>query len=148
MAETRQEHSAGGIVFEDGNVLSIKMRNLKGEEVWTFPKGHLDPGETAEQAAVREVLEETGIDIAGEDLPLRNWQQSHVFEIFLEWRHRYAPGVTHNTEHVYSLELPAPRPVTLAPGEHLDYCWLPWQEAADKVFSWTNRDAILQLAQP
>lgn len=60
MAETRQEHSAGGIVFEDGSVLSIKMRNLKGEEVWTFPKGHLDPGETAEQAAVREVLEETG----------------------------------------------------------------------------------------
>lgn len=60
MAETKQEHSAGGIIFEDGSVLSIKMRNLKGEEVWTFPKGHLDPGETAEQAAVREVLEETG----------------------------------------------------------------------------------------
>ncbi|OGR74959.1 MAG: hypothetical protein A2X32_10600 [Elusimicrobia bacterium GWC2_64_44] len=62
MAETAKEHSAGGIIFEDGRVLAIKMRNLKGEEVWTFPKGHLDPGETAEQAALREVLEETGWD--------------------------------------------------------------------------------------
>lgn len=60
MEETRHEHSAGGVIFEDGRVLVIRMRNLKGEEVWTFPKGHLEPGETAEQAAVREVLEETG----------------------------------------------------------------------------------------
>ncbi|MHB0996426.1 MAG: NUDIX hydrolase [Elusimicrobiales bacterium] len=57
---TSQEHSAGGVIVEDGRVLLIQMRNLKGEKVWTFPKGHIDPGETAEQAAVREVLEETG----------------------------------------------------------------------------------------
>jgi len=62
MADTQKEHSAGGIIFEDGRVFTIKMRNLKGEEVWTFPKGHLDPGETAEQAALREVREETGWD--------------------------------------------------------------------------------------
>lgn len=55
-----KEHSAGGILLEDGSVLLIRMKNLKGEEVWTFPKGHLDPGETPEQAAAREVLEETG----------------------------------------------------------------------------------------
>lgn len=56
----KQEHSAGCVLLEDGRVLLILMQNLKGEKVWTFPKGHLDPGETAEQAAVREVLEETG----------------------------------------------------------------------------------------
>lgn len=60
MTETQKEHSAGGVLLEDGRVLLILMKNLKGEKVWTFPKGHLDPGETAEQAAVREVLEETG----------------------------------------------------------------------------------------
>ncbi len=60
MQEIRQEHSAGGLILEDGRVLLIRMRNLEGREVWTFPKGHLDPGETPEQAALREVLEETG----------------------------------------------------------------------------------------
>ena len=56
------EHSAGGIIFEDGRVLLILMRNLEDKEVWTFPKGHIEPGETAEAAAVREVAEETGFD--------------------------------------------------------------------------------------
>lgn len=57
-----REHSAGGIIFEDGKVLLIQMQNLKGAKVWTFPKGHLEPGETPEAAAVREVSEETGWD--------------------------------------------------------------------------------------
>lgn len=57
-----KEHSAGGVIFEDGQVLLILMKTFKGEQVWTFPKGHLDPGETAEQAALREVAEETGWD--------------------------------------------------------------------------------------
>ena len=56
------EHAAGGVIFEDGRVLLILMRNLEGKEVWTFPKGHIEPGETAEAAAVREVAEETGFD--------------------------------------------------------------------------------------
>lgn len=60
MSETRKEHSAGGVIREDAGVLLIRMRNLKGEEVWTFPKGHLEPGETPEAAALREVAEETG----------------------------------------------------------------------------------------
>jgi ADP-ribose pyrophosphatase YjhB (NUDIX family) len=62
------EHSAGGVIFEDGRVLLILVQNLEGKQVWTFPKGHLEPGETAEAAAVREVAEETGFicEIASE----------------------------------------------------------------------------------
>jgi len=56
------EHSAGGVVSEGGKVLLIRVRNLEGAEVWTFPKGHLEAGETPEAAAVREVAEETGYD--------------------------------------------------------------------------------------
>ena len=62
-------------------------------------------------------------------------------------RHRYAPGTTENTEHVFGLEVPQPVPVTLDPREHLQHVWLPWQEAAAKCFSWSNRDAILLLPE-
>ena len=69
------------------------------------------------------------------------------YEIYRRWRSRYAPGVTHNTEHVFSLQLPQALPVTLAAREHLQYVWLPWRDAADKVFSWSNADAIRELPQ-
>ena len=89
--------------------------------------------------------EETGI-VASQDA-LKDWRQSNLFEIFAEWRHRYAPGVTHNTEHVFSLEVPATQAIFIAPAEHSNYQWLPWQEAAAKCFSWSNRDAILMLPE-
>jgi dATP pyrophosphohydrolase len=89
------------------------------------------------------VSEETGIDAKRHTLT--DWQRHIRFEIFPHWRHRYAPGVTHNEEHIFSLCVPAPLPVTLAPREHLQALWLPWQAAADKCFSWSNRDAIREL---
>ena len=101
--------------------------------------------EPLEHTAVREVREETGLD--ANQYQLINWHKQNQFEIFSNWRGRWAPGVTHNMEHVFSLELPAPLPVTLAPREHLQYIWLPWQDAAEKTFSWTNRDAIRELPQ-
>jgi dATP pyrophosphohydrolase len=69
------------------------------------------------------------------------------YEIFAEWRYRYAPDVTYNVEHVFSLCVPAHSPVNIAPEEHLAWRWLPWREAAEACFSWTNRDAILELPQ-
>lgn len=127
----------------DRQVLLLERAGHPG--YWQSVTGSQEAGEALQETALREVLEETGIDIAAEGLSLKDWQQSNRFEIFLEWRHRYAPGITHNTEHVFSLELPETRPVTLAPGEHLAYTWLPMAEAAAKVFSWSNREAILQL---
>ena len=76
---------------------------------------------------------------------LTDWNIQNRYEIYQEWRWRYAPGVTHNTEHVFGLMLPEPLAVTLAPKEHLQYVWLPWQAAAEKVFSSSNAEAIRKL---
>lgn len=112
---------------------------------WQSVTGSQESDEALIDTAVREVAEETGIAITAADL--RDWQQTNTYEIFPEWRHRYAPGVTQNTEHVFSLEVPRDTSVRTAPGEHLGHCWATLEEAAAKVFSWSNRDAILALPQ-
>jgi dATP pyrophosphohydrolase len=113
---------------------------------WQSVTGSLDwPEEPLEAAARREVKEETGIDAASGRLS--RWNVANTFEIYLQWRHRFAPGATHNTEHVFGLALPARAPVSIAPDEHIAFAWLPWREAAAKCFSWSNRDAIRMLGE-
>jgi dATP pyrophosphohydrolase len=124
-------------------VLLIERADRPG--FWQSVTGSQDPGETLRQTAAREVREETGLD-AGR-YALADWHVSNVYEIYAIWRHRYEPGVTHNTEHVFGLRLPGRLDVKLAPKEHLRSRWLPWQEAAGEVFSWSNRQAILMLPQ-
>ena len=122
-------------------VLLIERADRPG--FWQSVTGSQNEGETLAQTAVRELKEETGLD--AERYALTDWRKQNEYEIFRRWRSRYAPGVTHNTEHVYSLLVPEPVPVTLAPREHVRYEWLPWAGAAEKVFSWTNADAIKEL---
>ncbi len=112
---------------------------------WQSVTGSQDPGETLRETAVREVAEETGLDAHA--YALTDWGRENRYEIYLHWRHRYEPGVTHNTEHVFGLELPGALPVRLAPREHLAYAWSPWDVAADKAFSWSNAVAIRELPQ-
>ena len=112
---------------------------------WQSVTGSQDEGESLRQTAVREVGEETGIDAARHELA--EWNLRNVWEIYPVWRHRFAPGVTFNTEHVFGLRVPGRLPVTLAPREHLAALWLPWREAAERVFSWSNRNAILKLPE-
>lgn len=108
---------------------------------WQSVTGSLDRAdEPPADAARRELREETGIDARPQDL--KRWNLAYTFEIFAQWRHRFAPGTTHNTEHVFSLALPGRVPVALAPAEHTASQWLPWEKAAVKCFSWSNRDAI------
>ena len=113
---------------------------------WQSVTGSQEPGEALPDTATRELREETGIDAHAYG-GVSDWQVSNVYEIFPRWRHRYPPGTTHNTEHVFGLEVPAPVPVSLNPREHLTHVWLPWQEAAPKCFSWSNRAAIEELPQ-
>ena len=110
---------------------------------WQSVTGSQEGEEPLIATALRETAEETGLAAKVEDLV--DWRLANRYQIFPEWRHRYPPGVTENTEHVFSLMLPLAAPVAVAPAEHLGYRWLPWREAADACFSWTNRDAILDL---
>lgn len=112
---------------------------------WQSVTGSQDPGESLRETAAREVQEETGIRIAADELD--DWDIHNRYEIYPFFLHRYASGVTHNTEHVFGLCLPSVRPVTLAPAEHVAFEWLPWMAAAERVRSWSNRDTILLLPQ-
>ena len=112
---------------------------------WQSVTGSLEQGETPIQAAIREVHEETGLNASQYDL--QDWQASNIYEIYPHWRHRYAPDVTHNTEHLFGLELPSQLPIKLAADEHLHYEWVDWREAAKRVFSWTNVDALSKLGE-
>ncbi|HYW56905.1 MAG TPA: dihydroneopterin triphosphate diphosphatase [Polaromonas sp.] len=113
---------------------------------WQSVTGSLDTSdEPLVRTAVREVLEETGI--AADVALFHNWALSNIYEIYPQWRHRYAPGVTHNTEHVFSLCVPRGTAVTLSPREHTAWQWLPLLEAADLCYSASNAEAILMLPQ-
>jgi dihydroneopterin triphosphate diphosphatase len=129
------------------DVLLIERADKPG--YWQSVTGSKDaPGEPLVETCVREVAEETGILIGSHAVPrsaLRDWQLVNVYEIYPVWRDRYAPGVTHNTEHVFGLTVPPGTAVTVNPREHLRFAWLPWREAADRCFSPSNAEAVLHL---
>ena len=123
--------------------------DLNAPAFWQSVTGSKDTlRESFAQAAAREVLEETGIDCtpgAPWHANLQDWGLENVYSIYPRWLHRYAPGVTHNLEHVFGLQVPVGTPVQLNPREHTDFQWLPHRQAAEQCFSPSNAEAILQL---
>lgn len=127
-------------------VLLIERATAPG--FWQSVTGSLDAeDEPFEVAAAREVMEETGLDVTAPGHQLSDWGLQNTYEIYPEWRHRYAPGVWQNTERVFGLCVPAPTTVTLNPREHRNQMWLPRLEAADLCFSFSNAEAILWLSR-
>lgn len=142
MTSYKQPVSVLVVIYTAGlEVLLLERADHPG--YWQSVTGSREADETLRDTASREVYEETGLD-AGQYM-LADWQLQNIYEIYPRWRCRYAPGVTHNTEHVFGLELPYTVPVQLAPREHLNFRWLTWRDAAEKVFSPSNRAAILRL---
>jgi dATP pyrophosphohydrolase len=130
------------VYTRDLDVLLMERADAPG--YWQSVTGSQEPGETLAETAIRELREETGIDAARFG-GVTDWKIVNDYEIFPRWRHRYAPGTTRNTEHVFGLLVPEPVDIALDRREHLRYAWLPWNDAAAKCFSWSNRMAIERL---
>ncbi len=136
-------YNSNPLTESDIEVLLLERADLPG--YWQSVTGSRDGEETMRETAIREVLEETGL-VAGQ-YELSDWQCQNHYEIYPHWQHRYPVGVTQNVEHVFGVQLPVRVEIKISPREHLNYQWLPLQAAADKVFSPSNRDMILQLPQ-
>lgn len=122
----------------------LMLRRADHPEFWQSITGSMEWNDEAPRAtALRELREETGIAVSLRDL--RDWRITRQYEIFPQWRHKYAPGVRYNTEHCFSLELPRESDINVNPAEHSEFVWVPFAEAVERVFSWTNRDALRAL---
>jgi len=126
------------IYTKDSRVLMLER--VQPESFWQSVTGSLHDGELALEAAQRELEEETGLKAIVIQTDLEN-----SFPIAPAWRDRYAPEVTHNHETVFAVQLDTAAEINLNSAEHVQYCWLPREQAAEKASSWTNRDAILAL---
>ena len=137
------------VVIHSPELDVLLLERAKQPGFWQSVTGSKDRAdEPWRDTAVREVAEETGLTVGADgiaDTALVDWEIENVYEIYPIWRHRYAPGVTHNTERVFGLCVPRDSVITLAPREHTQALWLPWAEAADRCFSPSNAEAILQL---
>ena len=129
------------IYTKDMEILLLHRKDKKN--FWQSVTGSIEEGESPVNAAKRELLEETGID--HQEFLLLDWKFSQQYEIFPHWRYRYEPNVTHNIEHVFSVELPEKIIVNLEPSEHKEYKWVPLHDAIKEVFSGTNADALKKL---
>jgi dATP pyrophosphohydrolase len=144
MTAYKQPVSALVVIYTPAlDVLLLERADFPG--YWQSVTGSRNGEESILETAIREVAEETGLDATRH--VLTDWNMQNVYDIYQQWLHRYPPGTTHNAEHVFSLQLPERVAVQLSPREHLSYQWLPWKAAADKVFSPSNREAILQLPE-
>lgn len=137
------------VVIYTADLEVLLIERADSTAYWQSVTGSKDTlDEAARDTARREVLEETGIQVGSSRVPesaLRDWHLSNVYEIYPIWQHRYAPGVTQNTEFVFGLLVPRDIGITLSPREHVAHQWLPYREAADRCFSPSNAEAILQL---
>ena len=127
------------IYTKNKDVLILKKNNDK--DMWQSVTGSLNENEEPVEAAKREVFEETGLSTEN----LIDCNKQYVFEIYEMWRHKYDDGVTHNTEHVFLLELENKVDIKIDSNEHTQYEWINRVKAAEKVFSHTNRQAIFDL---
>lgn len=120
---------------------TLILKRIGHHTFWQSVTGSIRwSGETPAETAVRELREETGIEVCVDEI--RDWNRRFRFAIPAQVRHRYEPGVCMNVEHMFSVCLPKTFAISLQPEEHSDYLWLDLETAMDKVWSWSNREAM------
>lgn len=132
----KQETSAGGVVFriDDGRPLFLLIRDSYRN--WGFPKGHLEDGESASAAALREVSEETGLD----DLGLRGEIDA------IDWYFRFRGRLIHKVCHFYLMEATHGNTKPQR-AEGITACrWLPLEDAAELISYVNARDVLRRAA--
>lgn len=138
------------VVIYTADLQVLLLKRVDYPDAWQSVTGSIEGQESWQDAARREVKEETGIDLGGGELPIgwsfSDWHLTNEYAIYEQWRHRYAPGTLINTEHVFGLKLPHSIPITLSEKEHVAYQWVHWQVAAEMVFSPSNAEAIRLLS--
>jgi dATP pyrophosphohydrolase len=146
MKPLKQPQSVLVVIHTETQALMLSRADAntqQGESLWQSVTGSLEANETPTQAAWRELAEETGFSAA--DGILTDSNTRNVYEIYPRWRHRYAQGVTHNTESVFYFLLDVPQSPQLAPNEHLAFQWLDFGVAAKLAFSPSNQTALFNL---
>jgi dATP pyrophosphohydrolase len=125
---------------DDGHVLLLKRS--QPFEFWQSVTGSLEPGESHADAALREVREETGLSSGG---VLSYSGINRQFAIDTRWVNRFPPGAVENIEFEWRFRVAQPVDIQLCDDEHSEFAWLPLDEAIERAWSWTNKDALRNL---
>lgn len=131
------------VIYCQTTLRCLMMQRKDDPNFWQSVTGSLENNELPIETAIREVYEETGIDIVGSNLSLVDAKHVVEFEIFPQFRHRYAPQVKINKEHWFYLPLTTEVKPMLS--EHLAYQWMSIQDAANLTSSPNNREAIKKI---
>ena len=138
MEKKRPESALIVVHTPQGSVLLMERMDWPG--FWQSVTGSLEKNETPRQAALRELQEETGL--IPEMGRLHDCQQVNKYQIFEQFLPRYAEGQRTNQEHVFCFEVPNQCAIVLT--EHVQYEWLPKNEALQRAFTDTDKRAIGQ----
>jgi 8-oxo-dGTP pyrophosphatase MutT (NUDIX family) len=130
------EHSAGAVVFrkEGGKPVFLLLHYQFKSEYWDFPRGKIEAGENAAQAALRETCEETGLHA----VPVPGFKEA------IAWFYR-REGRNIRKDVIYFLAEAPRRKVRINAREHLGFAWLPYDEALARA-THENTKNVLQRA--
>ena len=132
----REEVSAGGIVFRRDGARTLVLLIRDSYRNWGFPKGHVEPGEAPDQAALREVGEETGLGALAVRAPVET----------IDWEFRFRGQRIHKTCHFFLIETQHRRTAPQR-AEGITACRWATFEQADRMLAYDNARGVLRQAR-